>query len=166
MRVLRAGVVRLASATAQDGRSEHERRPVRARTRDRKAQLRGSPVACPSRIAALILVVLYLFFVNPALARSRACSACCSGSPRSCSCSAMRPSRPRRTSTIEILGMFAFLTAVRALAGGVSTPLINLYLLPIVTAALALSKRATALVVVLVCVCYPLLQVLTEASNG
>jgi len=42
----------------------------------------------------------------------------------------------------------------------VRSPLINLYLLPIVTAALALGKRATALVVVLVCVCYPLLEVL------
>jgi diguanylate cyclase (GGDEF)-like protein len=63
--------------------------------------------------------------------------------------------------TIEILGMFAFLTAVLVLAGGVRSPLINLYLLPIVTAALALGKRATALVVVLVFVCYPLLEVLT-----
>jgi diguanylate cyclase (GGDEF)-like protein len=43
----------------------------------------------------------------------------------------------------------------------VCSPLINLYLLPIVTAALALGKRATALVVVLVFVCYPLLEVLT-----
>ena len=50
--------------------------------------------------------------------------------------------------TIEILAMLAFLTAVLVAAGGVQSPLVNLYLLPIVTAALALGKRAAALVVV------------------
>jgi diguanylate cyclase (GGDEF)-like protein len=43
---------------------------------------------------------------------------------------------------------------------------VNLYLLPIVTAALALGKRATALVVLLLCVCYPLLEVLTTGTDG
>ena len=52
--------------------------------------------------------------------------------------------------------MLAFLTAVLVASGGVHSPLVNLYLLPIVTAALALGKRAAALVVALVCVCYPL----------
>jgi len=51
-------------------------------------------------------------------------------------------------------------------AGGVDSPLVNLYLLPIVTAALALGKRAVALVVVLVCLCYPLIGVLTNGTDG
>ena len=50
---------------------------------------------------------------------------------------------------IEILVMLAFLTAVLVASGGVHSPLVNLYLLPIVTAALALGKRAAALVVAL-----------------
>ena len=66
---------------------------------------------------------------------------------------------------IEILAMLAFLTAVLVAAGGVRSPLVNLYLLPIVTAALALGKRAAALVVVLVCACYPLVGVLTDGRR-
>ncbi|HEY5622238.1 MAG TPA: GGDEF domain-containing protein, partial [Gammaproteobacteria bacterium] len=62
--------------------------------------------------------------------------------------------------TLEILVMVAFLTAVLSQAGGEVSPLLNLYLLPIIAAALALGKRATVLVVVLVCVCYFLLAVL------
>jgi diguanylate cyclase len=63
---------------------------------------------------------------------------------------------------IEILVMLAFLTAVLVVSGGVHSPLVNLYLLPIVTAALALGKRAAALVVALVCVCYPLVGMLSD----
>ena len=116
-----------------------------------------------------ILVVLYLFFVNPALARSGAVL----GVLGSFAAFVLifRYARPlaRRVQiklTAEILAMFAFLTAVLVFAGGVQSPLLNLYLLPIVTAALALGKRATALVVVLVCACYPLLEVLTNGSDG
>jgi diguanylate cyclase (GGDEF)-like protein len=68
--------------------------------------------------------------------------------------------------TIEILAMLAFVTAVLALAGGTGSPLLNLYLLPIVTAALALGKRATALVLVLVCAAYALLATLTSGSDA
>jgi len=130
-----------------------------------KAQLRGFARSVSEiEWLLLILVVLYLFFVNPALARSPGVLGVLLGF--AAFVLVFRYARPFAAKThikltIEILGMFAFLTAVLALAGGVSTPLINLYLLPIVTAALALGKRATALVVVLVCVCYPLLQVLT-----
>jgi len=67
---------------------------------------------------------------------------------------------------IEILAMLAFLSAVLVAAGGVQSPLVNLYLLPIVTAALALGKRAAALVVVLVCACYPLVGGLTAGVDG
>jgi len=129
-----------------------------------KAQLRGFARSVSEiEWLLLILVVLYLFFVNPALARSPSVLGVLLGF--AAFVLVFRYARPFATKThikltIEILGMFAFLTAVLVLAGGVRSPLINLYLLPIVTAALALGKRATALVVVLVCVCYPLLEVL------
>jgi diguanylate cyclase (GGDEF)-like protein len=130
-----------------------------------KAQLRGFARSVSEiEWLLLILVVLYLFFVHPALARSPSVLGALLGF--AAFVLVFRYARPLATKThvkltVEILGMFAFLTAVLALAGGVRSPLINLYLLPIVTAALALGKRATALVVVLVCVCYPLLEVQT-----
>jgi diguanylate cyclase len=68
--------------------------------------------------------------------------------------------------TIEILVMLAFLTAVLVASGGVHSPLVNLFLLPIVTAALALGKRAAALVVALVCSCYPLVGMLTDGLQS
>jgi len=134
-----------------------------------KAQLRGFARSVSEiEWLLLILVVLYLFFVSPALARSANVLGVLLGFAGFVL--VFRYARPFATRThikltVEILGMFAFLTAVLALAGGVRSPLINLYLLPIVTAALALGKRATALVVVLVCACYPLLEVLTEGPE-
>ena len=134
-----------------------------------KAQLRGFARSVSEiEWLLLILVVLYLFFVDPTLARSPSVLAALLGF--AAFVLVFRYARPFAARmqiklTVEILAMFAFLTAVLALAGGVRSPLINLYLLPIVTAALALGKRATALVVVLVCACYPLLQVLTEGSE-
>jgi hypothetical protein len=68
--------------------------------------------------------------------------------------------------TLEVLAMLAFLTAVLVVSGGVRSPLVNLYLLPIVTAALALGKRAAALVVALVCLCYPLVGMLTDGLES
>jgi diguanylate cyclase (GGDEF)-like protein len=134
-----------------------------------KAQLRGFARSVSEiEWLLLILVVLYLFFVDPALARSTSVLGVLVGF--AAFVLVFRYARPFATRThikltVEILGMFAFLTAVLALAGGVRSPLLNLYLLPIVTAALALGKRATALVVVLVCACYPLLEVLTQGSE-
>jgi diguanylate cyclase (GGDEF)-like protein len=134
-----------------------------------KAQLRGFARSVSEiEWLLLILVVLYLFFVNPTLARSTNVLGVLLAF--AAFVLVFRYARPFATRThikltVEILGMFAFLTAVLALAGGVRSPLINLYLLPIVTAALALGKRVTALVVVLVCACYPLLEILTEGSE-
>ena len=73
----------------------------------------------------LILVVLYLFFVNPALARSPGVLGVLLGF--AAFVLVFRYARPFAAKThikltIEILGMFAFLTAVLALAGGVSQP--------------------------------------------
>jgi diguanylate cyclase (GGDEF)-like protein len=62
--------------------------------------------------------------------------------------------------TLETLAMVAFLTAILHLSGGETHPLVNLYLLPIIAAALALGKIATVLVFVLVCVCYSLLAIM------
>ncbi len=66
---------------------------------------------------------------------------------------------------IEAMVMVGFLTAVLAQIGNEQSPLINLYLLPIVVAALALGKAATVLVVALVCVCYMLLGSVTTALD-
>lgn len=134
-----------------------------------QAQLRGFARSVSEiEWLLLILVVLYLFFVNPALARSGAVLSVLVGF--AAFVLVFRYARPfagrvHIKLTAEILGMFAFLTAVLVFVGGVRSPLLNLYLLPIVTAALALGKRATALVVVLVCACYPLLEVLTEGTD-
>ncbi len=129
-----------------------------------QAQLRGFARSVSEiEWLLLVLVVLYLFFVNPALARSGAMlTVLIAFTAFVIVFRYLRPlaTRTRVKLTIEILAMFAFLTAVLAFGGGVRSPLVNLYLLPIVTAALVLGKRATALVVVLVCACYPLLEVL------
>jgi diguanylate cyclase (GGDEF)-like protein len=133
-----------------------------------RAQLRGFARSVSEiEWLLLILVVLYLFVVSPALARSGVVL----GTLFAFTAFVLvfRYARPlasntRLKLTTEILAMLAFLTAVLAFGGGVRSPLVNLYLLPIVTAALALGKRATALVVVLVCACYPLLEVLTDGS--
>ncbi|HUF72138.1 MAG TPA: GGDEF domain-containing protein [Gammaproteobacteria bacterium] len=67
---------------------------------------------------------------------------------------------------VEILVMIAFLTAVLAVSGSERAALTNLYLLPIITAALALGRRATTLVLVLIIVCYLLLQALEQGYGA
>jgi len=59
--------------------------------------------------------------------------------------------------TLEILAMVGVLTIVLSQIGGETSALVNLYLLPVVAAALALGKRSTVLVTTLVCLCYLLL---------
>jgi diguanylate cyclase (GGDEF)-like protein len=135
-----------------------------------QAQLRGfARSVAEIEWLLLILVMLYLFVVNPALAHSGTVLAVLVAF--TAFVLVFRYARPfaKRTRvklTTEILAMLAFLTAVLAFAGGVSSPLVNLYLLPIVTAALALGKRSTALVVVLVCASYSLLEVLTVGTEA
>lgn len=58
--------------------------------------------------------------------------------------------RPREKLVLECAAMVGFVTGVLALAGGEPGPLLNLYLLPIVTAALALGRVALTFVVVMV----------------
>jgi diguanylate cyclase (GGDEF)-like protein len=133
-----------------------------------QAQLRGfARTIAEVEWLLLILVVLYLFVVTPAVARSGLVLAVLFAF--TAFVLVFRYGRPFAARihvklAIEILAMLAFLTAVLAAGGGVRSPLVNLYLLPIVTAALVLGKRATALVMVLVCLCYPLLEVATSGS--
>ena len=144
--------------------------PVERGLEIEQAQLRGFARSIAEvEWLLLILVVLYLFIVNPGLARSPSVLGAVLGF--AVFVLLFRYARPfaKRAHVklaIEILAMLAFLTAVLVFAGGVQSPLVNLYLLPIVTAALALGKRAAALVVVLVCVCYPLVELLTQGTGS
>jgi diguanylate cyclase (GGDEF)-like protein len=135
-----------------------------------QAQLRGfARSVAEVEWLLLILVVLYLIIVDPALAGSVGVVGVLLGF--AAFVLFFRYARPLAKHThfklvVELFAMVAFLTAVLLTAGGVDSPLVNLYLLPIVTAALALGKRAVALVVVLVCLCYPLIGVLTNGTDG
>jgi diguanylate cyclase (GGDEF)-like protein len=135
-----------------------------------QAQLRGFARSVSEvEWLLLVLVVLYLFFVDRTLADNAVVlGVLVAFAVFVLVFRYMRPfaRQVRLKLTVEILGMLAFLTAVLAVSGGVRSPLVNLYLLPIVTAALALGKRAAALVVVLVCACYPLLQVAALGTDG
>jgi diguanylate cyclase (GGDEF)-like protein len=146
------------------------RDPIERSLEIEQAQLRGFARSFAEvEWLLLILVVLYLFIANPALARSIGVLAvllCFAGFVL-----LFRYGRPFAKHThfklaFEILVMLAFLTAVLVASGGVRSPLVNLYLLPVVTAALALGKRAAALVAAVVCLCYPLVGVLTDGPEG
>src|SRR5262245_9778715 len=105
----------------------------------------------------LILVVLYLIIVNPALAGSVRVVGVLLGF--AAFVLFFRYARPFAQHThfklvVEVFAMVAFLTAVLVSVGGVDSPLVNLYLLPIVTAGLALGQRLVALGVVLVGLAY------------
>jgi diguanylate cyclase (GGDEF)-like protein len=146
------------------------RDPIERSLEIEQAQLRGFARSIAEvEWLLLILVVLYLFIGNPNLARSPAVLAALLGFAGFVLL--FRYVRPFGANvalklTIEILGMLGFLTAVLVFSGGVENPLVNLYLLPIVTAALALGNRATALVMVLVVGCYALVGWLTVGANG
>ena len=66
---------------------------------------------------------------------------------------------------LEALAMVAFLTAVLSQTGHEKSQLVNLYLLPIITAALTLGRQATVLVVGLVCACYLMLATLVAGVD-
>lgn len=117
----------------------------------------------------LILVILYLFVTEPALARDAPVLGVMIGFAAfilTFRYTALLAARVGVKIVVEILGMVAFLTGVLSLSGGETSPLVNLYLLPIITAALALGKRATALVLVLVVGCYLLLATLPEGIEA
>jgi diguanylate cyclase (GGDEF)-like protein len=66
---------------------------------------------------------------------------------------------------IETLGMIAFVTWVIWFTGRLSSPLLNLYLLPVITAALTLGKLATLIEVGLIASCYLLLGSGSELAS-
>jgi diguanylate cyclase (GGDEF)-like protein len=146
------------------------RDPIERSLEIEQAQLRGFARSIAEvETLLLILVVLYLFIGNPGLARSPAVLGAFFGF--AAFVLVFRYARPFARKVhfklaVEILAMLTFLTAVLVSAGGIGSPLVNLYLLPIVTAALALGKRATALVMVLVLGCYALVEWLTAGSLG
>jgi diguanylate cyclase (GGDEF)-like protein len=138
-----------------------------------QAQLRGFARSISEiEWLLLILVVLYLFVTRPDLAQEPAVLAILfvfAGFVLAFRYMRVLAARPGIKIVLEILAMLAFVTGVLAVAIGVNSPLINLYLLPIITAALALGKRAVVLVMLLVVCCYVLLAMLeggTDALNA
>jgi diguanylate cyclase (GGDEF)-like protein len=133
------------------------------------AQLRGfSRSIAEVEWLLLILVMMYLFLTQPQLARQMPVIAVLAGFTLFVLVFRYSPLLASRTGTkiaVEIAAMVAFLTLVLRLAGTGAQPLVNLYLLPIVTAALVLGRRATALVLLLVSGLY-LLFVLPSLSSG
>jgi diguanylate cyclase (GGDEF)-like protein len=146
------------------------RDPIERGLEIEQAQLRGfARSVAEVEWLLLVLVVLYLFIANPALASSGPVLGVLLGF--TAFVLIFRYGKPLRKHTevklvIEVFAMLAFLTAVLVSVGGVQSPLFNLYLVPIVAAALALGKRAVTLVFVLVCCCYPLIGVLTGGVDS
>jgi len=66
---------------------------------------------------------------------------------------------------IESVGMIAFVTWVVWFTGRLGSPLLNLYLLPVITAALTLGKLANLCEVGLIAACYLLLGSATELAS-
>jgi diguanylate cyclase (GGDEF)-like protein len=115
----------------------------------------------------LALVVLYVFVTDAEPARSLGVVATLLGFAGFVL--VFRFARPlarhaRLELAVEIAAMLAFLTAVLAQIGGLASPLTTLYLLPIVTAALTLGKRAAAAIVAAVALAYVLLAALAGGS--
>jgi diguanylate cyclase (GGDEF)-like protein len=117
----------------------------------------------------LILVTLYLFVTRPDAAREVVVVAILVGF--AAFIVLFRYSSLLADSTavkigVEILGMIAFLTGVLTVLGSERAALTNLYLLPIITAALALGRRATGLVLLLVTACYLMLVALEQGYDA
>jgi diguanylate cyclase (GGDEF)-like protein len=144
--------------------------PIERNLEIEQAQLRGFARSFSEvEWLLLILVMLYLFVTQPEMAREVSVLAILIGF--AAFILLFRYAKPfgQRTGFkigVEILVMVAFLTGVLAVGGGETSPLVNLYLLPIITAALALGKRATALVMALVVGCYLLLATLPDGAEA
>lgn len=133
-----------------------------------QAQLRGFARSISEvEWLLLILVILYLFAIRPELASEIAVIGILVGFAAFVLIfryTRLLAGLPRAKIAVEILAMLAFATGVLSFAGGVNSPLLNLYLLPIITAALALDKLAASLVMVAVCLCYVLLATLDAGA--
>jgi diguanylate cyclase (GGDEF)-like protein len=129
-----------------------------------QAQLRGFARSIADvEWLLLILVMLHLFIAKPALAHDVGLISILAGFALfilAFRYAGLFGAGTRLKIALEILAMVGFLSLVLRVGGRDASPLVNLYLLPIITAALALGKRTTALVLALVCACNNLLQVL------
>ena len=118
----------------------------------------------------LILVMLFLYVTRPDLARDVRVIGALVGFTGFVLVFRYGPAftRTRLKIALETLAMVAFLTLLLALVGRAATPLVNLYLLPVITAALALGRRWTVLVLALVSFGYGGIAVLADgpASNA
>lgn len=143
------------------------RRGPRVRKQEiEQAQLRGFARSFSEvEWLLLILVTLYLFVTRPDAARDVVVVAILIGFAAFIVVFRYSSVLVDRTAVkigVEILGMVAFLTGVLAVLGSDRAALTNLYLLPIITAALALGRRATGLVLLLVTACYLMLASLEQ----
>jgi len=117
----------------------------------------------------LILVTLYIFVTRPDAARDVAIVALLiafAGFIVLFRYSTVLAQRTAVKIGVEIIGMIAFLTGVLAMLGSDRAALTNLYLLPIITAALALGSRATGLVLILVTACYLMLAMMEQGYSA
>lgn len=135
-----------------------------------KAQLRGFARSFSEiEWLLLILVTLYIFVTRPDAARNVAVVAILVAFAAFIVVFRFTRFLADHTAAkigVEILGMIAFLTGVLAVSGSDRAALTNLYLLPIITAALALGRRATALVLVLIAGCYLMLATLESGTDA
>lgn len=142
--------------------------PARPHLDIEQAQLRGFARSFAEvEWLLLLLVMLYLFITRPELAQAPGMIALLVAFALfvfAFRYGKLLATRTRLKIGVEIVVMVAFLTGVLGVANGVTSALVNLYLLPIITAALALGKRATALVLLLVCVCYIVLLALADGD--
>jgi diguanylate cyclase (GGDEF)-like protein len=110
----------------------------------------------------LVLVTLYFYVTRPDLAHDYRVVGVLVGFAASVLVLRYGPLRvgAQLKIMLETVLMVAFLTLILAFAGLRANPLVNLYLLPIITASLALGRTASVAIVALVCGCYGLLIVL------
>jgi diguanylate cyclase (GGDEF)-like protein len=117
----------------------------------------------------LLLVTLYLFVTRPDAARNLVVVAILVGFAAFIVLFRFSGLLAERTALrigIEIMVMVAFLTGVLAVVDSARSALTNLYLLPLITAALALGRRATGLVLLLITTCYLLLATLDQGIGS
>ncbi len=126
-----------------------------------RAQLRGFARSIAEVEWLLLVVILvYLFVAQPALANPLIVIGALGAFALAVLILRYTPRfrlKVQLKITLEILAMVGVLTVVLSQIGGAASALVNLYLLPVIAAALALGRRATGLVTILVCLCYLLL---------
>jgi diguanylate cyclase (GGDEF)-like protein len=147
-----------------------KRNPIERSLDIEQAQLRGFARSLSEvEWLLLILVILYLFVTRPDLAQEAPVVGSLVGFALFVLVfryGRLLASRARIKIVLEIAAMLAFLTAILSFAGGDRSPLINLYLLPVIAAALTLGKFATTAVLGLVAACYLLLVHLSGSPAG